>query len=130
MNCPNCGLINPEGAPWCDCGYIFASRRVNAELKLAVPSTCWRDHLRSGLWKFAMSLLAVFTALATMAVALAASFAVEFFRQMTQGSPFPRPDWGTLAHRFVLLVGGLLACALLFIVSRPVKRHRRTGQAR
>jgi hypothetical protein len=26
MNCPNCGLINPETALMCDCGYDFPSR--------------------------------------------------------------------------------------------------------
>ena len=28
MDCPNCGLINPDGAERCDCGFDFHSRRV------------------------------------------------------------------------------------------------------
>ena len=28
MNCPTCGLINPDTALRCDCGYDFASREV------------------------------------------------------------------------------------------------------
>lgn len=28
MDCPRCGLINPESAQRCDCGYDFASRSV------------------------------------------------------------------------------------------------------
>jgi hypothetical protein len=23
MKCPVCGLLNPEGSSWCDCGYGF-----------------------------------------------------------------------------------------------------------
>ena len=29
MNCPNCGLVNPETSQRCDCGYNFAARTVN-----------------------------------------------------------------------------------------------------
>lgn len=28
MNCPRCGLINPETAQRCDCGYDFIGKRV------------------------------------------------------------------------------------------------------
>ena len=28
QNCPNCGLINPENALRCDCGYDFASKTM------------------------------------------------------------------------------------------------------
>jgi hypothetical protein len=28
MKCPNCGLLNPESAQRCDCGYDFLSRSV------------------------------------------------------------------------------------------------------
>jgi len=28
MTCPNCGLINPDTAKWCDCGYDFAAKEV------------------------------------------------------------------------------------------------------
>lgn len=28
MNCPRCGLINPESAQRCDCGYDFINKSV------------------------------------------------------------------------------------------------------
>ena len=36
MKCPNCGLINPESALHCDCGYNFESSRIDEEAKLPV----------------------------------------------------------------------------------------------
>lgn len=31
MNCPNCGLISPEGAPGCECGYDFDAGQMKEE---------------------------------------------------------------------------------------------------
>jgi hypothetical protein len=31
MKCPKCGLINPESALWCDCGYDFKTGIVRAK---------------------------------------------------------------------------------------------------
>ena len=31
MKCPNCGLINPDPAQRCDCGYDFQSRRIEGK---------------------------------------------------------------------------------------------------
>ena len=28
MKCPHCGLLNPDGSQWCDCGYNFESRSI------------------------------------------------------------------------------------------------------
>ena len=39
MKCPNCGLINPESALHCDCGYNFESSRIDEEAKLPVSKT-------------------------------------------------------------------------------------------
>lgn len=38
MKCPNCGLINPDTAMWCDCGYDFQARaqRKRPELNQTV----------------------------------------------------------------------------------------------
>jgi hypothetical protein len=35
MRCPNCGLVNPDTAQRCDCGYDFPSRTMKAK----VPAT-------------------------------------------------------------------------------------------
>ena len=31
MKCPNCGLINPDSALGCDCGYNFEDKKINKE---------------------------------------------------------------------------------------------------
>lgn len=38
MKCPNCGLINPDSAVACDCGYDFQSRTMMNQGKLSNPS--------------------------------------------------------------------------------------------
>ena len=37
MKCPNCGLINPESALNCDCGYNFDYNKIGKEAELSVP---------------------------------------------------------------------------------------------
>jgi hypothetical protein len=33
MKCPNCSLVNPPGAMWCDCGYDFTTRQLRPQAK-------------------------------------------------------------------------------------------------
>jgi hypothetical protein len=136
MNCPNCGLINPESAAWCDCGYDFVSGRVHAIVDSAVPiaidppvrSDNWRRRPRSGWWKLGMSVVAVLALIGALAVALLVVVMVSFPSQGMRG----RPDLDALARWFrsVLVVLVLIfAGAVLFILSRPsaaaIRRHRR-----
>ena len=37
MDCPICGLINPDTAQRCDCGYDFDSRRVERSYLDGLP---------------------------------------------------------------------------------------------
>jgi len=37
MKCPACGLINPESALNCDCGYNFDYKKIDKEAELSVP---------------------------------------------------------------------------------------------
>jgi hypothetical protein len=39
MNCPRCGLINPETAQRCDCGYDFISESVEKTHSTSSPNT-------------------------------------------------------------------------------------------
>jgi len=39
MNCPECGLINPDTAQRCDCGYDFLSKRVEKPYFTSSPDT-------------------------------------------------------------------------------------------
>ena len=39
MNCPRCGLINPETAQRCDCGYDFISKSVQESYLTSTPIT-------------------------------------------------------------------------------------------
>ena len=39
MNCPQCGLINPETAQRCDCGYDFISKSVEKPDVSSSPNT-------------------------------------------------------------------------------------------
>ena len=39
MNCPRCGLINPETAQRCDCGYDFISKSVEKPCFTSSPNT-------------------------------------------------------------------------------------------
>jgi hypothetical protein len=39
MNCPRCGLINPETAQHCDCGYDFISKSVEKLYFTSSPNT-------------------------------------------------------------------------------------------
>jgi len=39
MNCPRCGLINPETAQRCDCGYDFIGKSVQESYLTSTPST-------------------------------------------------------------------------------------------
>ena len=39
MNCPRCGLVNPETAQRCDCGYDFISKSVQESYLLSTANT-------------------------------------------------------------------------------------------
>jgi hypothetical protein len=39
MNCPRCGLINPETAQRCDCGHDFISKRAGKPYSALEPNT-------------------------------------------------------------------------------------------
>ena len=39
MDCPKCGLVNPETALRCDCGYDFATQSVKASYIPKIPKT-------------------------------------------------------------------------------------------
>ena len=39
MNCPRCGLINPESAQRCDCGYDFINKSVETPYFTSSPNT-------------------------------------------------------------------------------------------
>src|SRR5579864_5023371 len=39
MNCPRCGLINPETAQRCDCGYDFITKSVEKTYSTSSPTT-------------------------------------------------------------------------------------------
>ena len=39
MNCPRCGLVNPETAQRCDCGYDFISKSVEKPYFTSSPNT-------------------------------------------------------------------------------------------
>jgi hypothetical protein len=39
MNCPQCGLINPETAQRCDCGYDFINKSVEKPYSTSSPNT-------------------------------------------------------------------------------------------
>ena len=41
MNCPQCGLINPETAQRCDCGYDFISKSVERPHFGSSPNTAF-----------------------------------------------------------------------------------------
>ena len=42
MKCPNCGLINPDTAMRCDCGYNFETTAIDAEKALAKKSVKYK----------------------------------------------------------------------------------------
>lgn len=37
MNCPKCGLINPDSAERCDCGYDFRRKTLSSEHRFLFP---------------------------------------------------------------------------------------------
>ena|ERR1035438_6964429 len=128
MNCPNCGLINPEGAAWCDCGYIFASGQINPELKPPDPRTGWFDRPRSAMWKIGTSVLAVLVALGILAFGIGVSLILGFLLRGGRIHKAVEPGRAVDSRWFEappILLGGLLVVAIWFIVGLPAKRRHR-----
>ena len=62
MNCPNCGLINPETATRCDCGYDFIEKRIKKSY-LYEENLNKEEWLKTGLINQAASSLIFLTIL-------------------------------------------------------------------
>src|SRR5437016_1462973 len=50
MKCPKCGLINPEDAMRCDCGYDFKTQSMAAPTASSAPQTKQLSWKRRLLW--------------------------------------------------------------------------------
>jgi len=49
MECPNCGALNPDAAPRCDCGYSFVGKRV-VDIPPVPPRGSWRRACWPPIW--------------------------------------------------------------------------------
>lgn len=60
VNCPHCGLINPDSAECCDCGYSFVTRRPPHGLTVE-PRKGWSKLVLAELAKLTPAQQAQFT---------------------------------------------------------------------
>jgi len=68
VNCPRCGLINPESAMRCDCGWDFETNEVKASYstRLAGSSSRALSSLRSLDWMIVIGFIAACVAVAAL----------------------------------------------------------------
>ena len=123
MTCPNCGLINPDSALECDCGYDFAAkrlaaRRVRAERKVDSPPG-WLEQPRSETWKLVMSFIYVVGVFGFGAMAIFLSV-FWFGRVLIDLANLNELFWFVLTLLIVMAIAGVS-----FILSRPSKRKTR-----
>jgi hypothetical protein len=129
MTCSNCGLLNPDSALWCDCGYDFAQGRVKTARRTEGTHPGWLKQPRSGTWKLAMGGIWVCVLVGFVAIGLvvALPYLFIFIGALGMGGPLPKDATGPLTYlvyAVVLLPVLLLLGGFWLIASRPQQAQR------
>lgn len=88
MKCVNCGLLNPENAARCDCGYDFATQTIKAPFFSSQQSSLWK------LWMFWLISPAIFIAVGPPVGYFSSILIQDFVRG--RSSSFTARDFGLL----------------------------------
>ena len=120
MTCPNCGLINPELAGRCDCGYDFEARQVRKEFIPAPRPPGWFRRSRSGRWKFTAGFLWI-VLIVVLFVASVKPILIFVGLMAWGGSQTGPATVNKLINLWLWLLLGLVFGGLGFILSRPDK---------
>mgnify|MGYP000904864518 CR=1 FL=1 len=92
MKCTHCGLINPESALRCDCGYDFATQTIKSSYLPAQPKSSWER------WGFLLTSPAIFIVLGPP-VGYFSSLFIPFIKSVKING-FTANDWRLLIAWF------------------------------
>jgi hypothetical protein len=116
MKCPNCGLINPDTAQRCDCGYDFTTETIKIPYDAQVIPEWPKLPVSESTYEV---YLALFSFIKSNVRASLATFAILYF--LTEGIRYGfslaevTRDLGTLSGRPVFFIGAVLAIGIIFV---------------
>ena len=108
MKCPNCGLINPDSAQRCDCGYDFASGQVKQSYLKPKPRA---DHEREprtpgpGAW-WLFRIIALLAGVVPIYVMMA---------ELDTHTAGPSPMAGGMADLGLITFAGIVSVAFVLV---------------
>jgi len=111
LSCPRCGLANPEGAMWCDCGYDFRSGTIRQQPALVIShGSPALEGIGGWLILFAIA-LSVAPLLALFSLFSTVNDALRMGPLFDPAHRFYSPWWGPL------VVGEVLSAAIALVAT-------------
>jgi hypothetical protein len=104
MKCPNCGLINPESAQRCDCGYDFYSNRIEQSYLFHKPNKDEKQIFVNLIKFFSIPCLIVSIALTIDCIIPAASCNRYFVRDKKIETQLPETPISKTKKSYVLIL--------------------------